>query len=76
MRLKFPESIPACGYSIFFLSSWPLCFALTAGLESEVIGKNFGTVWDVIKLLTLGLASKLTLDTLDKALGLLKPKEG
>ena len=44
-------------------------FALTAGLESEIIGKNFGTVWDVIKLLTLGLASKLTLDTLDKAHG-------
>ena len=51
-------------------------FALAAGLESEIIGKNFGTVWDVIKLLTLGLASKLTLDTLDKALGVLKPKEG
>ena len=51
-------------------------FALAAGLESEIIGKNFGTVWDVIKLLTLGLASKLTLDTLDKALGVLKPKVG
>lgn len=40
-----------------------------AGLELRYFDKNFGTIWDFIFLLTLGLAGGIAVDTLIKYLG-------